>query len=124
MAFVQKFETYKNEKGEIGILYSPGYGAGWSTWGTDEMAYDKRVIDIFLKYAINSSGRLTLIGVTGSDVARFSEEVRKLYPDEYLGGAKNLVLGFVPPNVPFEIDEYDGSESLCIINTENFMRLN
>ena len=35
-------EKYYNENGELGVLYSPGFGAGWSTWSNEELAYDKR----------------------------------------------------------------------------------
>ena len=29
------------------VLISPGYGAGWSTWGDPGMATDKRLIELF-----------------------------------------------------------------------------
>ena len=29
-------EKYYNENGELGVLISPGFGAGWSSWNCDE----------------------------------------------------------------------------------------
>ena len=34
--------------GELGILYSPGFGAGRSTWDCQEIAYDKRIVKYWL----------------------------------------------------------------------------
>lgn len=28
---------------KIGIIYSPGFGAGWSTWGCEAMALDQEL---------------------------------------------------------------------------------
>ena len=38
-------EKYYNENGELGVLYSPGFGAGWSTWHNEELAYDKSTVN-------------------------------------------------------------------------------
>ena len=38
-------EKYYNENGELGVLISPGFGAGWSSWNCDEIAFDKRVVE-------------------------------------------------------------------------------
>lgn len=42
-------EKYYNEKGEVGVIYSPGYGAGFSTWHEDKnICFDKNVIQMIL----------------------------------------------------------------------------
>ena len=38
-------KKYYNENGELGILISPGFGAGWSSWSCDEIAFDKRIVE-------------------------------------------------------------------------------
>ena len=44
-------EYYWNEDHtEIAVLVSVGFGAGWSTWNEKELAYDKRVVDLFIEY--------------------------------------------------------------------------
>ena len=42
-------ELYEKD-GKIGVLVSHGFGAGWSTWGSDELAYDKRVVEFWLSH--------------------------------------------------------------------------
>ena len=41
-------EKYYNENRELGVLISPGFGAGWSSWSCDEIAFDKRVVEYWL----------------------------------------------------------------------------
>ena len=41
-------EKYYNENGELGVLISTGFGAGWSSWNCDEIAFDKRVVEYWL----------------------------------------------------------------------------
>lgn len=42
-------EKYYNENGELGVLVSGGFGAGWSTWNSNELAYDKRIVEKWLE---------------------------------------------------------------------------
>ena len=47
-------EYYYNEDGtKVAVLVSPGYGAGWSTWNDDTLAYDKRVVEFWLTHKDN-----------------------------------------------------------------------
>lgn len=82
--------------GSIGVLYSPGFGAGFSTWGEPEMAYDKDLVSAFI-----DGGHLKL-----------REETEKKYPGRYLGGLENVEIEWVPQGVGFRISEYDGNESI------------
>ena len=45
----ENIEFSYTKKGEIKVLVSPGYGAGWSTWNSDSinLAVDKRIVDFF-----------------------------------------------------------------------------
>jgi hypothetical protein len=43
-----KMEVCKNKKGQIAVLVSGGFGAGWSTWNQPELAYDKRVVEFLV----------------------------------------------------------------------------
>ena len=38
------------QDGKVAILVSPGFGTGWSTWEGKELAYDKRVVEFWLKH--------------------------------------------------------------------------
>lgn len=92
-------EKYYNEKDELGVLISPGFGAGWSTWNDTEIAYDKRIIEKWLKGNTSSEEMADYIKTLG-------------YSKPYMGGYYNLVLKFVPRGTMFCICEYDGAETI------------
>jgi len=81
---------------EVGIIYSPGFGAGWSTWGVADMALDQE-----LAKAIESGDESDIIMVVNKD-----------WPNKYLGGLDNCVVEWVEEGTEFYIDEYDGNESI------------
>lgn len=82
----------------IGVLYSPGYGAGWWTWNRQ---YTGLLFDADI-----------VLAVLDKDFDRIPWLVNNRYPDAYLGGMEDLVVRWVPVGAKFEILEYDGSESL------------
>ena len=86
--------------GKVAILYSPGFGAGWSTlaYGDSEqaMAMDRDLVLAFL-----NGGTDAVVKVAS-----------KKYPDNYLGGADDLTVKWLPVGTAFEIREYDGSETI------------
>jgi hypothetical protein len=90
--------------GRAAVLYSPGHGAGWSTWNHEhflEMLFDPQIADI----------------VDHADEGWIDKVVAVAtmkYPDAYLGGAKNLQIRWLPVGTQFRVLEYDGFESLDI----------
>ena len=91
-------EKYYNENDELGVLISPGFGAGWSTWNDEELAYDKRIIEKWLQ------------GATSSEMCDYVESLG--YSRPYMGGYEDLELEFIPRGTMFCIHEYDGAESV------------
>lgn len=91
-------EKYYNENGELGVLISYGFGAGWSTWNDKELAYDKRIVEKWLENA------------SSDEMCNYVESLG--YARPYMGGYKQLELEFVPSGTMFRIHEYDGSESI------------
>ena len=96
--------------GRVAVLYSPGYGAGWSTWchGDESvrlaMTFDPQIADIV------DQGR--------TDWPRKAEAIAKIkYPDSYLGGLMDLQVRWLPVGTQFRVTEYDGNEDIEI-NTE------
>lgn len=90
-------ERYYNEKGELAVLISKGFGAGWSTWHdtSRNIALDRRIIEYFLENGNNNIGDfIKSIG----------------YKDVYLGGANGLKIEWVPKGTRFTIDGYNGNE--------------
>lgn len=50
-------EKYENDKGQIGVIVSGGYGAGWSTWErtniitSEFLCMDKTLVEMALRKA-------------------------------------------------------------------------
>ena len=87
--------------GKIGVLYSPGYGAGWSTWGSKE---NKEAM-VFCEELCEAVDK-------GLTLLQIKNIAHKCFPEEYLGGLDDIKLVFLKPGTRFRIDEYDGSESI------------
>ena len=92
--------------GEVAVLYSPGYGAGWSTWN-----YNNDLIETLLfhpliveKVESGSENEIT----TEWLVQQFGKE----FEDVYCGGACQLEIKWLPEGTAFRIDEYDGNETV------------
>jgi len=89
-----------DDNGNVAILISPGFGAGWSTWTHGEQAeamlFDSRLVDYVLQ--------------TGSE--GLDAYAESLGYTGYMGGAEDVCVQWLEPGTRFLIDEYDGSESL------------
>jgi len=93
--------------GEVAVLYSPGYGAGWSTWCHEDdrircsMLFDPQIADI--------RDRGT------SDWREKAEAIALVkYPEAYIGGLADLRVRWLPVGTQFRVLEYDGDESIEI----------
>jgi len=87
--------------GNVAVLYSPGFGAGWFTWNTEHesMLYHPMLVDLVLS--------------NESDWQAKAEALATLiWPGAYLGGLRDLTVEWIPKGTLFKIDEYDGSESI------------
>jgi hypothetical protein len=91
--------------GKVAVLISPGYGAGWSTWNRcdyrDLLLFDRRFVEA------------AEAGV--EDIAPVAKE---LTGDEYVycGGWRKVRIEWLPVGSRFCVEEYDGSESLRMID--------
>ena len=92
--------------GCVAVLVSSGYGAGWSTWGSDEMLFDPVIAQALLDKL-------------------FEDEILELaqarYPDESILGLDGLYVRWVPVDKRFRIEEYDGAESLRLEEDYDWM---
>lgn len=93
--------------GQVAILISPGFGAGWSTWEDRELCYDKRVVEKFLE------------GASADEMHEYLSEIG--YGSVYMGGYDSLQIEWLPVGTKFIIKEYDGSESICIMDEVKWM---
>lgn len=99
------------KNGKVAVAYSPGYGAGWSTWTFDDELTETLIFHPYIINAILSNKQSEI----DQDwlVEHFGEEFKNVY----CGGASNLSIQWVPVGTQFRIDEYDGSE--CVIELGN-----
>lgn len=100
---------WNDKKTAYGVLYSPGYGAGWSSWNDKALAYDKRVIDYWMTHK-------------HAKIKEVSKYLKELGYDAYVSVSNwyNLELEWMRPLVYWRINEYDGSESIEILNLDNW----
>ena len=94
--------------GKVAVLYSPGFGAGISTWSgsnREALTFDKELVELVLKG--DKKGAFYLF--------------KSKYPEEYAGGLKDAEIEWVPQGTAFRIKEYDGSESVEIIKEISYL---
>lgn len=89
-----------NDKGEVAVLVSYGFGAGWSTWGAEKDG-------LF-------TPEVVLALINGEDLTK--EFLDSVYGKDafYYGGADELVVEWIKEGTLFRVTEYDGNESLEI----------
>jgi hypothetical protein len=86
------------DNGKVAVLYSPGFGAGWSTWNQErpEILFDPAIVKF----------------VEADQWAELETYVTLKYPDIYKGGMKDLAIAWVSEGTLFRVNDYDGSESI------------
>ena len=93
----------------MAVLYSPGHGAGWSTWNqeysTAELIFDPGLVDLVL------TSRTEAITVY----------INLKWPDAYMGGVDTLDVKWVPVGTKFQIGEYDGHENVIVFDEEDWL---
>jgi hypothetical protein len=95
--------------GRIAVLYSPGFGAGWSTWADDDQ-----------KEALCMDARIVGPFVAGDKAGAVAAAVT-MFPDLCIGGADNLTVMWIEKGKAFEVDEYDGSESVHVLGDRAYL---
>lgn len=110
-------KRYTNERGDVAVLISPGYGAGWSTWADkyqqERMLFDPELVSIVLRWQRPLKD--------WEETRRISElkqyvEGNPNYEGVYLGGLGDLYVEWLKPGQKFIVHEYDGSESLFLLD--------
>ena len=93
--------------GKVAVLYSPGFGAGWSTWNDygDEVIFDPVLATLVL------DGKM--------DEAQTYVTIR--WPDAYASGVEDLSVAWITQGKAFRIHEYDGSESIEVQEEMNWV---
>ena len=88
--------------GQVAVLYSPGFGAGWYTWhGILDLVFDPSIVT-WVEEGTNDA------------YDKIEEYVTLKYPDAYIGGLRDLSILWLPNGTEFRIEEYDGNEKVEI----------
>jgi hypothetical protein len=92
--------------GEVAVLFSPDYGAGWFSWGAPEEAiFDPELVE----------------AVKAGDYAQAEVIAERKWPDTFRGGVSQLAIAWVPVGMRFRINEYDGCETVELYNPGNYI---
>lgn len=105
---------YVMRDGKIAVLVSPGFGAGWYSWNTEvpECLYHPEIVALVEQSPATGPVREDAIDPVA----------RQLFGDDfYTGGADTLKIIWVEPGQKFRIDEYDGSESLVLLDPDDYL---
>ncbi len=104
--------------GKVAVLYSPEYGAGWSSWGwstwygcdnrvvIEKMLFHPVLVNKVLEGEKCSINEELMCELFGKDIG---ESIN-------LGGVPQLEVAWVPIGSKFTISEYDGCESVRILD--------
>ena len=92
--------------GQVAVLYSPGYGAGWYTSHYIlELIFDPSIVQ----------------WLEDNEMDKILSYVTLKYPGEYFGGLDALEIEWIPVGTEFQIDEYDGSETIRYKDQERWI---
>lgn len=96
--------------GKVAVLYSPGFGAGWSTWSLshgDGLIFEPQIVTLVED---RDEGRIT----TEQLVELVEAYCERTYGknEVYCGGVDDLQIEWIAEGTQFKINEYDGSESI------------
>lgn len=98
------------ENGLVAVCYSPGFGAGWSTWcdtdGINEvLIFHPKIVEMVREERCREI-----------DEDWMAENFGEKFRDVYCDGAGNLDIEWLPEGTIFRIEEYDGAESVVVIS--------
>lgn len=115
-------ERYVNEEGKVAVMYSPGFGAGWSSreWCNSDnpkeqeiRAFDKDIVEAILKKDYKLAASLVNLKASGVD----KED------DSFLEKtARKVCVEWLDPGEEIKIFEYDGSDDIVSKQDGGWMR--
>jgi len=94
--------------GKVAVLYSPSYGAGWSTANdTDALLFDPEIVSLVEKH---KNGEISHSNMC--DKIMYYCDNKYGENDVYYGGVPDLTIEWIPIGKEFRVIEYDGHESI------------
>lgn len=112
---------YSEDRSMAAVLVSRGFGAGWSSWNKAELAYDRRVVEWWMKHHDREYCRkLDEREPASPEYKEFSTLLKQWgYDHVYLGGYEDIKLYWVRRGCQWRIEEYDGNERI-VFNDEQY----
>jgi len=94
--------------GQVAVIYSPEFGAGWSTWNPKypEILFDPAIVEFVEK---DQSEELQVY-------------VTLKYPGINDGGIVGLTIEWIPQGTLFRVNEYDGAETIELRDAVNWIQ--
>lgn len=113
---VEKYTKLINGKIYVAVLYSPRYGIGWSTYNkNNDLAVDKRIITWLLNNA-ETDDRITDIIIDDVNEQQFKEYLKSIgYNNICI--TRSYAISFYPIGTILQINEFDGAESIQVIDS-------
>ena len=110
---VHSFDILKDKvvrDGKVAVLFSPGFGAGWYTWNQShpELLFLPRVVEMVLNEESHYEIEAYINSIYEED-------------DIYTGGASDLKVVWIPQGAQFQVEEYDGAESIRLKDSEDWI---
>jgi len=83
--------------GRVAVIFSPGYGSGWYTsHDIEELIFDPSIV----------------AWTEAEEYDKIKNYMILKYPDTWFGTLDDLRITWIPEGTEFQIDEYDGNESI------------
>ena len=102
--------------GMVAVLYSPGFGGGWSTWQHGDELREFTMFDRRLVEAVER----------GSSHDEVEEMMEELFSDSDMyistSGWSDVEIAWLPVGTRFEITEYDGAEGIRIFDQSEYYK--
>ena len=95
--------------GNVAVLISRGYGAGWYTWNMslgEELLFSPELVTAIL---------------VGASEDQLIALAKSLFPDAFYGGVQDLDVEWIPVGKRFKVNEYSGQESLILQDGEDWI---
>ena len=107
-----------NQKNEVAVLYSSGYGSPYSAYLENKKLQQKAIMDSrIVKYVCSEEYQKSKYDNTKNQAFLkqiFGNDYKLMYEGVDIGS--DISVAFIPIGKSFRIDEYDGRETIKIFN--------
>jgi hypothetical protein len=135
----ESYSKLVNSNGDVAVVYSSGYGSGWSTdmgeWENynkrtkiKKMLFDSRLIQYItssdFKYKFKGKDYYSVDEASKLMYNKFMKYVFTEFDSNYspnISAFCQLQVSFIPADSKFKVEEYDGNETIKIFNHDDYI---